>query len=176
MEFYDVVKARYSYRGRFKEQPVPDEHLRKIVRAGLDAPSGVNLQTTEFVIVTDAAKVRELAAIAGRESMATAPAVIVALCDTGASYKGLSFWLEDCAAATENMLLAIAALGYASCWIDGALRRERRAEKVAQLLGAPPSRTARIMLPLGVPAEAGPRKEKKPFSERAWFNAYKAGP
>ena len=172
MDFFEAVRARYSFRGGFKEQPVPEDHLRRIVQAGLDAPSGCNLQTTEFVIVTDRQKVRELAEIVGRPSLATAPAVIVVLCNTEPHYEGLKFWVEDCAAATENVLLAIAALGYASCWIDGALRRQGRAEKVAKLLHVPSTRAVRILLPVGVPAEEGPRKEKKPFEQRAWFNRY----
>jgi nitroreductase len=174
MDFFDAVKARYSYRGRFKTQLIPDEHLRQIVQAALDAPSGCNMQTTEFVIVTAPGKIKELAEMAGRESMTGVPAVIVVLCDTEASRYGMRFWIEDCAAATENLLLAIAALGYASCWIDGALRREGRAERIAALLGVPKSRTVRIVLPVGVPAEPGTRQTKRPFADRAWFNAYKA--
>lgn len=172
MDFFDVVKARYSYRGEFKDQPASEEDLRRIVQAGLDAPSGMNRQTTEFVIVTDRARVQALAGIVLRESIATATAVIVLVGNPDPGPKGVSFWVEDCSAAAENILLAAAALGYASCWIDGALRREGRAEKVALLLGVPPSRTVRILLPLGVPAEPGPRPEKKPFGERAWFNSY----
>jgi nitroreductase len=106
--------------------------------------------------------------------MASAPAVIVAVCDIEANVEGMRFWVEDCAAATENALLAIAALGYASCWIDGALQREGRAEKAAALLGVPRSRIVRIVLPVGVPDEPGTRQAKKPFSERVWSNAYKA--
>ena len=172
MDFFKAAKARFSYRGAFKDKPVPKGHLRKIVQAGLNAPSGCNFQTTEFVIVTEKEKIKQLAALAGRESAATAPAVIVAVCHLEPNNAGLRFWLEDCAAATENVLLAIAALGYASCWIDGALRREGRAEKIAQLLGVPSSRAVRIVLPVGVPAKAGTRKEKKPFQEKAWFNRY----
>lgn len=176
MDFFDTVKARHSYRGRFKELPVPDEHLRKIVQAGLDAPSGCNLQTTEFLIVTDAQKIRSLADIIhhNHDSVASAPAVIVVVCDTEANRSGVHFWTEDGAAATENMLLAVAALGYASCWIDGALRSEGRSEKIAELLGVPASRLVRIVLPVGIPAAAAPRPPKKPFADRAWFNAYKA--
>jgi nitroreductase len=173
MDFFDAVKARYSYRGRYKAQPVPGEHLRKIVQAALDAPSGCNLQTTEFVIVTEPEKIRQLAEIVGRQNLASAPAIIAAVCDIEANYEGTQFWLEDCSAATENALLAIAALGYASCWIDGALQYEGRAEKVAALLGVPRSRVVRIVLPVGVPDEPETHPAKKPFAERAWFNAYK---
>jgi len=174
MDFFDAVKTRFSYRGRYKDQPVPEEHLRKIVQAGLDAPSGCNLQTTEFVIVTDPDRVRQLAGIVGRRTVATAPALIVAICDIEANAEGMHFWIEDCAAATENVLLAIAALGYASCWIDGALQREGRAEQVAALLGVPPGRIVRIVIPVGIPDEAETRRAKRPFAERAWSNAYKA--
>ena len=174
MDFFDAVKARYSYRGRYKAQPVPEEHLRKIVQAGLDAPSGCNLQTTEFVIVTDPEKIKQLAGIVGRQNIAGAPAVIVAVCNIEVDFEGVRFWIEDCAAATENALLAIAALGYASCWIDGALQYEGRAEKVAALLGVPSSRVVRIVMPVGVPDESETRRAKKPLDERAWFNSYKA--
>ena len=87
-------------------------------------------------------------------------------------YHGMHFEVEDCSAAVENMLLAVTALGYATVWIDGALRREGRAERINSLLGIPPGRTVRVILPIGVPAGEGPRKEKKPFEERAWFNRH----
>jgi len=174
MDFFDAVKARYSYRGRYKVQPVPAEHLRKIVQAGLDAPSGCNLQTTEFLIVTDPEKIKQLAELVGRRNITSAPAVIVAVCDTEANFEGMHFWVEDCAAATENVLLAISALGYASGWIDGGLQQEGRAGKVAALLGVPPSRIVRIVMPVGVPDEPETRRAKKAFDERAWSNAYKA--
>jgi nitroreductase len=172
MDFFKAAKARFSYRGAFKDKPVPKGHLRKIVQAGLNAPSGCNFQTTEFVIVTEKEKIKQLAALAGRESAATAPAVIVAVCNMEPNIEGLHFWLEDCSAATENMLLAITSLGYASCWIDGALRSEGRAEKVAKLLGVPSSRAVRIVMPVGVPVKAGTQRKKKPFQKRAWFNRY----
>jgi nitroreductase len=53
MDFFDAVANRHSYRGKYSAHPVPVEDLQKIVQAGIDAPSGCNMQTTEFVIVTD---------------------------------------------------------------------------------------------------------------------------
>ncbi len=172
MDLFEATRKRFSYRGAFRDDAVPEEHLRDIVLAGLDAPSGCNFQTTEFVIVTDREKVAKVAEIIDRDTIAAVPAIIVALCDKEPELKGMRFWVEDCSAATENVLLAITALGYASCWIDGVLRREGRAERIAELLGVPSSRVVRIVLPVGVPAEEAARNEKKPFGERAWFNAY----
>jgi nitroreductase len=84
----------------------------------------------------------------------------------------ISFAVEDCAAAVENMLLAVTALGYATVWLDGVLRSEDKAARVARLLGVPEDKAVRILLPLGVPAEPGTQKEKLPFEKRAWFNRY----
>ena len=55
---------------------------------------------------------------------------------------------------------------------DGWLRAGDRAEQIGRILGVPPSKVVRVLLPIGVPAEAGPRAEKKPFGERAWFSGY----
>jgi nitroreductase len=84
----------------------------------------------------------------------------------------VSFAVEDCSAAVENILLAITTLGYATVWIDGWLRGEGRAETVGALLGVPQDKVIRILLPIGVPAEKRSPAEKKPFAERAWFNRY----
>jgi len=59
-------------------------------------------------------------------------------------------------------------------WIDGVLRREERAARLARLLGVPEPLEVRVILPLGVPVEAKAQREKKPFAERAWFNRYRA--
>jgi nitroreductase len=87
-------------------------------------------------------------------------------------FAGISFAAEDCAAAVENMLLAVTALGYAAVWLDGVLRTDDRAAKVGRVLGVPAGRTVRIVLPIGVPVEPICQREKLPFAQRAWFNRH----
>jgi nitroreductase len=84
----------------------------------------------------------------------------------------MHFELEDCAAAVQNMLLAITALGYATVWTDGELRFDDRAAKIGELLGVPTKRRVQVFLPIGVPAEEAKPPQKQPFEERAWFNRY----
>ena len=175
MDFFDVIAQRHSYRGLYKDQPVPREDLRKIVQAGIQAPSGKNEQTTTFVIVDDPALVAQIRALpGGNKAVANAPAYIACAIDRNpqAVYEGHAFQVEDCAAAVENMLLAITALGYASVWVDGWLRIEGRAERIGRLLGVPESKVVRILLPVGVPVERMKQREKKPFEQRAWFNRH----
>ncbi len=68
--------------------------------------------------------------------------------------------------------LAVTALGYATVWIDGWVRIENHADIIGNLLGVPPQKIVRVLLPLGVPVETWSQKEKKPFEQRAWFNRY----
>lgn len=174
MELFEAIGKRHSYRGPFTDAPVPEADLKKIVRAGIQAPSGKNEQTTSFVILNDPAIVRQAAEIINRPVCQTARAMIVCVTDPRPTFYGHSFHAEDCAAAVENMLLAITALGYATVWLDGVLRLEDVAERLAALLGVPTGKIVRIVLPLGVPAETVAQKEKLPFDQRAWFNRYGA--
>ena len=172
MDLFDAIAKRRSYRGPFTDAPVPREDLQKIVQAGIQAPSGKNEQVASFVIVDDPELLRKIAAVVDRPVCRAAKAMIACVADPRPVYEGLSFDREDCAASVENMLLAIAALGYASVWLDGILRVNNAAERVGQLLGVPAGETVRVLLPIGVPAEPGVQKEKLPFEKRAWFNRY----
>ena len=98
--------------------------------------------------------------------------MIVCVSDSSPVYGEISFYKEDCAAAVENMLLALTALGYSSVWLDGVLRREGKAEKIAEFLGVPADKRVQIVLPIGVPATDGPKAQRLPFERRAFFNAW----
>ena len=172
MNLFDAIANRYSYRGEFADSPVPRADLEKLVQAGIQAPSACNAQVVSFVIVDDPQLVRQIAEILEKPFCLTAKAMIVCLADPRPVYSKLSFAAEDCAAAVENMLLAITALGYASVWLDGVVRAENRAARVARLLDVPPDRQVRIVLPIGVPVEDGVQRDRFPFSDRAWFNRY----
>lgn len=175
MELFEAISKRKSYRGAFKEKAVSTKDLEAIVEAGLKAPSGKNEQTTSFVIVDEdeiLEKIREMHA--NNKAMQQCRALIACIVDIEpeAVYEGHSFVVEDCAAAVENMLLAVTALGYATVWIDGWLRVENRAERIGELLGVPEGKIVRIVLPIGIPAEEYKQPKKKSFDERAWFNKY----
>jgi len=175
MDFFEAVKKRHSYRGGFTDKEVLREDLQKIVQAGLDAPSGCNAQTTRFVIIDDPKlldRIRDMHP--GNKAMQQAKAFIACIVDKQPPgvYEELSFQVEDCAAAVQNMLLAVTALGYASVWVDGWLRREGRAELLGKLLGVPDDKIVRVILPVGVPEKDVIGPEKMGFEERAWYNSY----
>jgi nitroreductase len=169
MDFFDVIAQRFSYRKSLDSTAVPLEDLKKIVQAGLDAPSGKNEQTTDFIIIQNpetVKKINEMTAANG--SMATAPAYIAAHINKKPveTYSGHFFDIEDCAAAVENILLAATALGYATVWIDGWLRVEGRAKAIGELCSLNQERIIRILIPIGKAVKEQRRPEKKRFDER----------
>lgn len=172
MEVFKAIISRHSYRGEYQDVPVPRGDLEKIVDAGIRAPSGCNAQTTSFVIVDDPDKLKSIAQIVDKPCTKTAKAMIVCVADHREVYHGMSFGVEDCAAAVENILLAITACGYASVWLDGVLRTDGVAQKIASLLGIPAGREVRVMLPVGVPVEACNQNQRLPLAGRAWFNTW----
>jgi len=170
-----AIKDRHSYRGPFTAAPVPDEHLRQIAEAGVLAPSGYNGQTTSLVVVTNADKLQRIAAISpDTQALATCQALIAVVMDAPDEIPAgrIFFGIEDYAAAVENMLLAITALGYASVWFDGVLRSNDRARFVGDILGVPPQKEVRVLLPIGVPAEPLVDHGRRPFEERVRWNQW----
>ena len=176
MDFFETVEKRASYRGAFEDREVPEEDIRKIVTAGLRAPSGYNFQTTSFLVVRDAALRAQLAALLPTPATKTAPVMLVAVSGQkineakGAAH--FAFDTEDYAAAVENIMLAITALGYAGVWMDGMSRMDDKDRQIAALLHVPEGKRVRTVIPFGVPVKEPVQREKKPFEERVCWDLY----
>lgn len=173
MDLFDAIRTRLSYRGSFKDLPVPRTDLDRLVEAGLFAPSGCNAQSTSFIIIDDPVLLRKIGEILDRPYIRTAPAMIACVCATGPARAGspASYYKEDAAAAVENMLLAITALGYATVWLQGVLSGDV-GPRIAALLSVPKDRELLILLPVGVPVEPGKAPTKKTFAERVSYNGF----
>ena len=103
----------------------------------------------------------------------TAPAVICVLTQRIIAYRDRCFSVQDYAAAIENMLLAIVALGYQSCWYEGHITDEDGiGKKMAKILNVPDGYELVCFLPVGIAENEPACRPKKAFGERAWFNAY----
>lgn len=154
MDVLDAIKTRRSIR-KYRRQAIPREIQEKILEAGRWAPSAGNQQAREFILV-ERRDIRErLAAAAyGQGFIAEAPLVIVVCASKarsgsryGARGEGL-YALQDAAASTQNMLLAVHALGLGSCWV-GAFDEE----EVCRVLNLPEGVYPTALLPVGFPGE-----------------------
>lgn len=176
MTVLTAIENRRSYRGTYFPQPVPREDLAAIMRAGLAAPSGCNKQTVSLIAVDDPLILARLRQVITPPVGETAPAMICVLTQRIIAYRDRCFALQDYAAAIENMLLAIVSLGYESCWYEGHITdTDRIGDQMAAILGVPEGYELVCFLPIGKPADPLPAvPRKKPFEERAWFNAFPA--
>lgn len=170
----DIIEERSSYRGRYKDTSVPRSDLITIMKAGLAAPSGCNKQTTSLIAVDQPTLVQEIKSLLSPPVCETAPAFICVLTQRIVAYRDKCFSVHDYSAAIENMLLAIKALGYESCWYEGHITDEDDiAGKIAKLLNVPESYRLVCLLPVGKASQqVKPRTDKKGFAERAWFNGF----
>jgi nitroreductase len=154
MDALETIMKRRSVR-KFRSEPVPREVLEKIVQAGIEAPSGCNMQLRQYVIIDDPKRMDEIRFCSN--AIGGAPAAIVILVEPKASPYG-EFWMQDASAAMQNMLLAAVALGYGACWIEGAMRRAE--DRLRQILGVPESLRVWSLLPVGKPDQEPKRPAK----------------
>ena len=174
-DILEVIRTRRSYRGKYKPDRVTREHLTAILEAGLAAPSGCNKQTTSLIAVDDPELLDRLHAVIQPAAGETAPAMICVLTRRVFAYRDRCFATQDYSATIENMLLAIAALGYQSCWYEGHITdTDRIGDQMARILGVPEGYELVCFLPVGIPEDEPVQPKKRPFEERAWFNGYQA--
>ena len=173
MNVLEAIRCRHSYRGKYKDILVPREDLRKIMQAGLDAPSGCNKQTASLIAVDDPEILAKLHRVIDPPVGETAPAAICVLTQRINAYRDKCFAVEDYAAAIQNMLLAIVELGYQSCWYEGHITDDDRiCDKMAKILNVPDGYELVCFLPVGIAESDVARPKKKAFEERDWFNSY----
>jgi nitroreductase len=161
LDALEAIRKRRSVR-KYTGEPIPRQDLEKIVDAGRLAATGSNTQPWDFIVVTNRAMIEKLKVAS--EWMDKAGAIIAVVMDPSSRW-----WVEDGAAAVENMLIAATALGYGSCWLEGyTLPRE---EEFKTLLGVPLEKRLLTLVPVGVPAE-WPAKGKKSLTEVIHWEKY----
>lgn len=174
MSAIDTIMSRHSYRGKYKNDPIPKDDLRIIMDAGLAAPSGCNKQTTSLICVDDAEILKRIFSVIDPPVGETAPAMICVLTQRIKVYRDRCFAVQDYSAAIENMLLAIVELGYQSCWYEGHITDDDRiCDRIAEILKVPDDYELVCILPVGIAESTPTLPVKRSFEERAWFNGFK---
>ena len=168
----DNIATRTSVRS-YLDKPVDAAVIEQLLRAGMAAPSAVNRQPWHFVVVTDKAQLKELAKANPYAGMAAkAPLAIVVCGDLKKALSGEAreFWVQDCSAATENILLAANALGLGAVW-TGTYPDQNRCKDVSAILKLPETLIPLNTIVIGYPAgENKPKDKWKP--ENISYNTY----
>ena len=160
----EVIHNRKSVRN-FTDEPVTKEQLETIVKAGMAAPSARNLQPWAFVVVTERQKLDDLAkALPYAKMLLQAQAAIVVCGDMNkaATEVDSAYWVQDCSAATQNILLAVEALKLGAVW-TATFPYQERMNPVIKILGLPDNIRPLNVIPIGVPTgEDKPKDKWKP--------------
>lgn len=149
----EAIAKRASCRA-YKADPVPDEAVEELTRAALSAPSGNNARPWHIIVVRDAAKRKALSEVHRWAFFcAESPLVLVVCAD---EQKSPHWWIEDCAAAIENVLIQATAMGLGTCWVGIRGSDERgydREQAVRQVLGIPDHIRVSALVAVGYPAD-----------------------
>lgn len=151
MNVMEAILARRSIR-EYEARPVEREKIRTLLEAGMAGPSGRNLQPWAFIVVDDPDCLDALRTRLGKPATATAAIVVCGLLGDPDNER---YWVQDCSAAAENILLAAVELGLGTCWI-GVYPKPNDIAAVTEALGLPDDVTPLCVINVGYPAEDKP--------------------
>ena len=158
MEKLDFILDRRSIR-RFTDRKIETDVLKAILTAAMYAPSAVNRQPWHFLVIDDRRLMEEIMEIHPYARMLQTASHAVVVCGDEQLQHGEGYWVVDCGAATENLLLAAQCLGIGTCWV-GLHPREERKISFSRLLHLPSHIQPFAMVAMGYPDEHKPRPER----------------
>ena len=159
---FDAIATRTSIRMFDKTRPVGEELIEKMLRAAMAAPTAVNKQPWEFVVVTDKATLSALSKVHPHARIENGAPLVIAVCgatDNGLEGRAKEYWVQDCSAATENLLLAAHALGLGAVWC-GVYPMEERIAPISEILSLPQGYMPLNLVTIGYPAQHPAPKDK----------------
>lgn len=158
MEAMEAILSRRSIR-KYTEQPVPDEVIKELLEAAMSAPSAGNEQAWQFVVIKDRGILDQIPKYHPYSRMVKQASVAILVCGDLKSEKHKGYWVQDCSAATENLLIAVEAKGLGAVWL-GVYPREERVAGIRKLLGLPEHIVPLSLIPIGHKGEKKPRANR----------------
>jgi nitroreductase len=143
-----IIFSRRSIR-RYTGEPVSQADITSLLEAGMAAPSASNRKPWHFVVTTDRQTLQALADAHPYAKMLTGAALAIAVCGDP---KASDWWVQDCSAATENILIAATGLGLGGVWL-GCHGRPEREEAIREILGIPGQIGVLNLISIGHPDE-----------------------
>jgi len=148
METLEAILTRRSIR-RYTKEPVPQEIIQKLLEAGMSAPSACDFRPWHLIVIDDRKILDEIPSFHQHASMLPDTPLAILVCGEPDTSR---YWQQDCAAASQNILLAAHALGLGAVWL-GLHPREKRTQPMQKLLGIPDAVMPLSLIAIGFPAE-----------------------
>ncbi|MFC1539869.1 nitroreductase family protein [Gemmatimonadota bacterium] len=170
-DLIEVICSRHSVRA-FSKHAIDKGSVIKIVLAGLAAPSSNAVRPWEIIVIDNPDLLKRLSTTHIYSSFVASASQCFVVCGDHTRTK---YWVEDCSAVVENMLLAAHALGLGACWV--AVHRQKHGHENAEsyvrsVLQIPDTLSVLAMVPVGKLLSATPRVSRKSNSDRVYLNNY----
>ncbi len=157
MEAYESLITRKSIR-YYKKQKIEKDLILKLIKAAMHAPSARNYQPWHFIILNDERIMEEVSRLHPYGDILERAPLAILVCGDTEKENTIGYLIEDCSAATENILIAAHSLGLGACWL-GIYPREERMENVIKYFALPENIVPVSLLAVGYPGEEK-RKQK----------------
>ena len=154
MDTYETIMTRRSVR-KFTSGEVGDDLVEKLLRAAMQAPSANNGQPWHFIVIRNRAILDEIPSFHPFAQMVKQAPLAILVCADTRDARSPDYWVLDCSAATENLLLAAHALDLGAVWL-GIHPRQERMEKIIPLVKLPEGVKPLALVAIGIPAEHHP--------------------
>lgn len=165
----EAILNRRSIR-KYTDKPVSEEDIKSLLQAAMSAPSAGNQQPWHFVVIRDRSILLKITEVHPYSHMLTQAQAAILVCGDQSLEKHTGYWVQDCSAATENILIAAQDKGLGTVWL-GVHPNEDRKAGVRKILGIPDSITPFSIVSIGYPDE-----KKEPSNryneERIHYNVW----
>jgi nitroreductase len=158
MNTLDTIHTRRSIR-KYEDRPLSAEVVQKLLAAAMQAPSARNQQPWQFVVIDERPLLGQIGQMLSNARMAQQAPLAILICGDLHEETSPGYWVVDCAAAAENMLLAAHALGLGAVW-TGVYPREERMATLSQLIGVPSHVIPHSLIVVGYAAEEVPPQDR----------------
>jgi nitroreductase len=154
MDAMKAILGRRSIR-KFTGEDIPESDVKKFLEVAMAAPSACNQQPWHFIVARKKETFHKIIEIQPYTRMLENASVGLIVCADPELQTCPGYWVQDCSAATENILLAVQALGYGATWC-GLYPKDERVWKIRELLGLPSKVIPLCVIAIGVPDEVKP--------------------
>ncbi|GAA0179531.1 nitroreductase family protein [Clostridium sediminicola] len=162
----ETLKAIYERRSirKYTDQYVSIDTIKELLKAGMCAPSAGNEHPWDFIVVRDSEKLFEITKVQHYSNMLKEAKVAIIVCGNLKKVKYQAYWIQDCSAASENILLAAHSLGLGAVWL-GVYPDSDVVEGISKIFDLPQQVIPLSIISIGYPAEEKTTKDK--YNEKA---------
>jgi len=168
MDLFSAILTRRSIR-KYLDKEIPDGEIDNLIKSAMYAPSAMNNQAWQFVVINQREKLDEIFKIIPQEMLKSAQGVIL-ICGDLNLEKNIDYIQQNCSAATQNLMLWAHGVGLGSCWI-GVYPNKETITGLQKIFNLPEYVIPISMVSLGYPAE-NPIADERYKTEKVHFNKW----